>query len=297
MTKRMSAKLINMVRPGAAGIALWPSWIMVLTAYIGTMIWTVWISFTPSKLVPVAKFAGLYQYERLLRTPRWLNSIDNMLLFGSLFLIGCLVLGFLMAVALDQKIRGEGVIRTIYLYPYSLSFIVTGVVWQWMMNPTLGIQKAINEMGWTSFRFDWVVDPDKAIYAVALAAIWQSAGLVMALMLAGLRGVDADLWKAIKVDGIPTWRAYVSIILPILRPVTVTAVILLGVGVIKSYDLVVALTNGGPGTATDVPAKFIMDFLFLRANVGLASAAATMMLVAVAIAIIPWIYAVYLKRS
>nr|WP_319513272.1 sugar ABC transporter permease [uncultured Cohaesibacter sp.] len=293
----MSAKLFNMVRPGAAGIALWPTWIMVLSAYIGTMIWTVWISFTPSRLVPVSKFAGFYQYERLFRTPRWLQSVDNMVLFGVLFLVGCLLLGFLMAVALDQKIRGEGVIRTVYLYPYSLSFIVTGVVWQWMMNPTLGVQKAINEMGWTSFRFDWVVDPDKAIYAVVLAAVWQSAGLVMALMLAGLRGVDPDLWKAIKVDGIPTWRAYISIILPILRPVTVTSVILLGVGVVKSYDLVVALTNGGPGTATDVPAKFIMDFLFLRANVGLASAAATVMLVAVAIAIIPWIYAVYLKRS
>ncbi|WP_275791383.1 carbohydrate ABC transporter permease [Pararhizobium gei] len=282
-------------RLNMAGIALWPSWIIVAVAYIGTMVWTVGISFTNSKLLPVANYAGFSQYKRLFGTPRWLQSIDNMFVFGILFILICLVLGFLMAVALDQKIRAENVFRTIYLYPYSLSFIVTGVIWQWMMNPALGIQKAVNDLGWTSFEFDWVVDPDKAIYAVVLAAVWQSAGLVMALMLAGLRGVDPDLWKAIRVDGVPTWRAYISIIIPILSPMIVTSVVLLGISVVKSYDLVVALTNGGPGTATDVPAKFIMDFLFLRSNIGLASAGATVMLVAVVAAVAPWVYAVYMR--
>ncbi|MER5173598.1 carbohydrate ABC transporter permease [Thioclava kandeliae] len=277
-------------------MALWPTWIIVLAAYVGTMIWTVGISFTPSKLVPEMVFAGGKQYERLFHTSRWMNSVDNMLVFGVLFVVASLVLGTLMAIALDRKIALEGTIRTIYLYPYSLSFIVTGVVWRWMMDPTLGIQKTLNDLGWTSFRFDWVVDPDKAIYAVVLAAVWQSAGLVMALMLAGLRGVDPDLWKAIKVDGIPIWRGYVSIVLPTLRPIVVTAVVLLGLGVVKSYDLVVALTNGGPGMATDVPAKFIMDFLFLRSNIAFASAAATVMLVTVAIAIAPWIYVVYIRK-
>jgi glucose/mannose transport system permease protein len=247
--------------------------------------------------VPVANFVGTTQYARLMTTPRWLQSVENMVVFGVLFIVLCLVLGFLLAVALDQKIRFEGPLRTIYLYPYSLSFVVTGVVWQWMMNPTLGIQKTLNNMGWTSFRFDWVVDPNMAIYAVVIAAVWQSAGLVMAMMLAGLRGVDDDLWKAIRIDGIPTWRAYVSIILPIIRPVTITAVVLLGMGVVKSYDLVVALTNGGPGTATDVPAKFIMDYLFIRSNIGLSAAAATVMLVAITAAIAPWIYAVYIRPA
>jgi glucose/mannose transport system permease protein len=281
--------------PSAAGMTLWPSWIIVIVAYIGTIIWTVSISLTNSKLMPAAHFNGLAQYRRLFTTPRWLLSIENMFIFGTLFILVCLVVGFLLAVSLDQKIRFEAVFRTIYLYPYSLSFIVTGVIWQWMMNPTLGIQKTFNDLGWTSFRFDWVVDPDKAIYAVVISAVWQSAGLVMALMLAGLRGIDGDLWKAIKVDGIPTWRAYVSIILPILTPITVTATVLLGIGVVKSYDLVVALTNGGPGTATDVPAKFIMDFLFLRSNIGLSSAGATIMLMGVTAAVAPWIYAVYLR--
>lgn len=293
----MPAILSKYFRPSMVGIALWPTWIVVLTAYVGTMIWTVGVSLTPSKLVPVAQFSGLAQYERLFATPRWIASVENMFVFGILFVLACLVLGLLMAMALDQKIRGEGFIRTIYLYPYSLSFIVTGVVWQWMMNPTLGIQKTVNDLGWTSFRFDWIVDPDKAIYAVVISAVWQSAGLVMALMLAGLRGIDQDLWNAIKVDGIPVWRAYISIILPILRPAIATAVVLLGIGVVKSYDLVVALTNGGPGTATDVPAKFIMDFLFLRSNIGFASAAATIMLAAVTAAIAPWIYQFYFRKQ
>lgn len=287
----MPAPRLISLRPSSAGMALWPAWIIVLVAYVATMIWAVAVSFTPSKLIPVAKFAGLAQYERLWATPRWTQAIENMFVFGTLFILGSLILGFFMAVALDRDLRGEGVIRTIYLYPYSLSFIVTGVSWQWIMNPTLGIQKAMNDLGWTSFRFDWVIDPDRAIYAVAIAAIWQASGLVMALMLAGLRGVDADLWKAIKVDGIPAWRAYLSIILPILRPVIVTAVVLLGIAVVKSYDLVVAMTNGGPGTATDVPAKFIMDFLFVRANIGLASAAATVMFVTVIAVVVPYVYA------
>ncbi len=284
------SKRLNM-----AGIALWPSWLIVVGAYIGTIIWTVGISFTNSRLVPVANYAGVSQYQRLFSTPRWNQSIENVLVFGVLFIAVCLVLGFLMAVVLDQKIRAENVFRTIYLYPYSLSFIVTGVVWQWIMNPALGLQKTMNDLGWTSFQFDWIVNPDKAIYAVVIAAVWQSSGLVMALMLAGLRGVDQDLWKAIRVDGIPTWRAYISIIIPILSPMVVTSIVLLGISVIKSYDLVIALTNGGPGTATDVPAKFIMDFLFLRSNIGLASAGATVMLIAGIAAVAPWVYVVYMR--
>lgn len=293
----MLAKSRISFRLSAAGLSLWPAWVIVIIAYLGTMIWTVGISLTSSKLVPVANFIGTSQYERLFKTARWLQSIENMATFGCLFVLASLILGFFMAVSLDRHIRGEGVIRTIYLYPYSLSFIVTGVAWQWMMNPSLGLQKTVNDLGWTSFRFDWVVDPDRAIYAVVIAAVWQSSGLVMALMLAGLRGVDTDLWKAIRVDGIPVWRAYLSIILPILRPVIITAVVLLGIAVVKSYDLVVSLTNGGPGNATDVPAKFIMDFLFLRANIGLASAAATVMMVAVIAAVTPWIYMVYIRKN
>ena len=284
-------------RSAAPVVALTPSILIVLLAYVGTMLWTIWISFTSSRLLPVNTFAGPAQYERLFGDPRWLLAVQNLALFGVLFIGICLVLGFLLAVAIDQRVRAEDGLRTIFLYPHALSFIVTGLVWQWMMNPTLGIQESIQALGWASFRFDWVVRRDMAIYAVVIAGVWQSAGLVMALMLAGLRGVDEELWKAARVDGIPAWRVYVSIVLPLLKPMIVTAVVLLSVAVVKVYDLVVALTNGGPGTATAVPAKFVMDYLFERQNIGLAASASTVMLVTVLCVLAPWLYSEYFRKN
>ena len=280
-----------------ATATLVPSWILVVVAYLGTMAWTVQISFTSSKLLPVNTYVGFDQYERLFESSRWLISIQNLVIFGVLFVSGCLVLGFLLAVALDQKIRFENTLRTIFLYPYTMSFIVTGLIWQWLMNPTLGIQKSVREAGWESFVFDWAVDRDLAIYAIVIAGLWQASGLVMALMLAGLRGVDSDLWKAARVDGIPTWRIYVSIVLPLLKPMIVTAVVLLSISVVKVYDLVVALTNGGPGNASEVPAKFIMDHLFTRQNIALATAASTVMLITVLAILAPWVYTQYFRRQ
>ncbi len=284
-------------RVSAAAIALLPVWAVVLLAYVGTMIWTVEISFTASKLLPVNLFVGFRQYEQLFGSTRWLVSLANLLIFGTLFISGCLVIGFLLAVALDQKVRFENTFRTIFLYPYAMSFIVTGLIWQWLMNPGLGIQRTMRDLGWESFTFDWAVNPDLAVYALVVAAVWQASGLVMALMLAGLRGIDAELWKAARVDGIPTWRVYLGIVVPLLRPMIVTAVVLLAISVIKVYDLVVALTNGGPGTASEMPAKFVMDNLFTRQNIGLAAAASTVMLVTVISLLAPWLYVQYFRRD
>ena len=284
-------------RNHAAVAALLPAWAVVIVAYLGTMVWTVQISFTNSRTLPVASFAGFAQYERLFSTPRWLISIENIAIFGILFILGCLVLGTFLAIMIDQKVRAESVLRTIYLYPYSMSFIVTGLVWQWAMNPTLGIQKSIRDLGWTGFTFDWAANRDMAVYALVVAGVWQASGLVMALMLAGLRGVDQELWKAARVDGIPAWRIYVSIVIPMLRPMVITAVVLLSLLVVKAYDLVVALTRGGPGIASEVPAKFIMDHLFERQNIALATAASTIMLITVLALISPWLYAEYFRRT
>jgi glucose/mannose transport system permease protein len=284
-------------KTSAAAWALMPAWIIVVVAYIGTMVWTVVISFTGSKLLPVYNFVGFDQYARLFGSDRWQVSIWHLIVFGILFIACCLVIGFLLAVALDQKIRFENTFRTIFLYPYSMSFIVTGLVWQWLMNPTLGIQTTVRNLGWTSFTFDWAVDSKMAIFALVIAAIWQSSGLVMALMLAGLRGVDIELWKAAKIDGIPAWRVYTSIILPILTPTITTATVLLSIAVIKVYDLVVALTNGGPGTASEMPAKFVMDNLGVRQNIGLATAASTVMLITVICVVTPWLYQTYFRAQ
>ena len=277
--------------PGAALVALTPAWLIILLVYLGTTAWTVQLSLTNSRMLPSSEFAGLAQYQRLFGTARWSISIQNLLTFGLVYVLGTLVTGSLLAVAIDRRVRFESLWRTVLLYPYALSFIVTGLMWQWLMNPEIGIQATMRAAGLGWFTFDWTTRSDMAIYAVALAGIWQSAGLVMVLVLAGLRGIDADLWRATRIEGIPLWRTYASIVLPQLGPALATAFMLLTMGAVRTFDLVVALTNGGPGQSTEVPAKFIMDSLFARQDLGLATAGATVMLVTVMAVAVPILYA------
>lgn len=272
-------------------LAMAPVWIIVLVALVGSTVWTFVISLTKSKLLPVYEFNFFDQYQLLLKLPAWQVAVSNLIVFGVLFIAICLVFGFVMAIMMDQRIRGEAFFRTVFLYPYAMSFVVTGLVWQWVLNPGFGIQAAIRGLGFESFTFDWIVQSDRAIYILVLAAVWQGSGLVMAILLAGIRGVDEDLWKATRIDGIAKWRVYTSIVLPIIAPMAATATVLLAVSVVKAYDLVVALTGGGPGNATEVPAKFVMENLFARQNVALANAGAIMMLVAVIAILVPMYYA------
>ena len=275
----------------AAYIALLPMALTVIGAYVCTMLWTARVSVSSARIFPTGDFVGLGQYERLFRNARWLLSLENLAIYGAIFVIACLVLGFLLAVFIDQKVVGEGALRTVFLYPYAMSFVATGLVWQWILNPELGIQRVVRQLGFTDFTFDWIVHQDKALYTIVLATVWQASGLVMALLLSGLRGVDEELWKAARIDGIPVWRVYTSIVLPMLWPSLSTAFVLLFVMVVKLFDAVVAMTQGGPGTATEVPAKFIMDYLFGRANIGLASAASIVLLATVLAIVAPLYYA------
>ena len=201
-----------------------------------------------------------------------------------------LLIGFTLAALLDRKIRGENVFRRIFLYPFALSFIVTGLVWQWILNPEFGIQKIVRSMGWESFSFDPLYTADIVIYGILIAGLWQGTGLIMVIMLAGLRGIDEEIWKASIVDGIPTWKTYVFIVIPMMRPVFVTALVLITSGIVKVYDLVVAQTSGGPGIASEVPAKYVYDKMFQAQNLGQGFAASTMMLLSVVIILIPWAY-------
>jgi len=280
----------------SAQLALAPAWLIVIFAYIGTILWTIQISFTSSRVFPVSNYVGFTQYSRLFASERWIISVQNLAIFGVLFILGCLLIGFLLAVFLDQRVRAESAFRTIFLYPYALSFIVTGLVWQWTLNPTLGIQQTVRNWGFENFTFDWLTRGDRAIYVIAIAGMWQASGLVMAILLAGLRGVDGELWKAAKVDGIPTWRVYLHVVIPILAPMFVTATVLLATAVVKVYDLVVALTNGGPGISTEVPAKFVIEYLFQRQNLGLATAASTVMMITVLCVLAPWLYWQYFRQ-
>ncbi|MFS2135087.1 carbohydrate ABC transporter permease [Duganella sp. Dugasp56] len=279
----------------AAYIAMIPMALTVLLAYLGTMLWTARVSVSSSRTFPASDFVGASQYIRLFNNERWLLSLQNVVVYGVLFITACLVIGFLLAVFIDQKVMAEGALRTIFLYPYAMSFVATGLIWQWILNPELGIQEVLHKLGFADAKFDWIVDQDMAIYTIVIATVWQASGLVMALMLSGLRGVDEELWKAARIDGIPRWRVYVSIVLPMLGASVSTAFVLLFVMVVKVFDSVVAMTQGGPGTASEVPAKFIMDYLFGRANIGLASAASIVLLSTV-LAIVAPLYFVRNRR-
>lgn len=274
----------------SAKIAAVPMALTALLVFVGGTAWTVAYSFTSSKLLPKWKFVGLDQYERLWGTRRWVVSIENLAVYGFSMLVLSFVIGFVLAALMDQKIRFENTFRTIMLYPFALSFIVTGLVWQWILNPDFGIQGVVRGMGWVGFEFNPLYTADIAIFGVLLAALWQGSGLVMVLMLAGLRGIDPEIWKASRIDGIPAWKTYLFVVIPMMRPVFITALVLITSGIIKVYDLVVAQTSGGPGLATEMPAKYVYDYMFRAQNLGQAFAASTMMLLAVLIVVIPWAY-------
>ena len=244
---------------------------MILTAlvvFVGGTAWTVTYSFTGSRMLPKTKWVGLDQYERLWETDRWIISIKNLAIYGSCSMILTLVLGFSLAACLDRKIRFESAFRSIFLYPFALSFVVTGLVWQWILNPNFGLQNVVRNWGWESFTFNPLNDPNTVIYGLLIAGLWQGTGLIMCIMLAGLRGIDEDIWKAAKVDGIGTVKTYVVVIIPMMRPIFITALVLIASGIIKLYDLVVAQTGGGPGLSSEVPAKYVIEYMFRAQNLG-----------------------------
>ncbi len=283
---RMSSRLAGWL----PRIVVAPSLLVVIVTVYLFILWTGVISVTSSKFVPTYDFVGLEQYVRLWATPRWHTAVANLFIFSALFLALSTGLGLLMAILLDQNIRAEGALRAIYLYPMALSFIVTGTAWKWIMNPGLGVQKVVNDLGWADFRFDWITNPDMAIYTVVVAGVWQSSGFAMAIFLAGLRGIDNSVIKAAQIEGATLPLIYRQIIIPMLRPAMLSVVVLLSYIAIKSFDLVLALTNGGPGTATELPSTFMFSATFRRNQMGVGAASAVMMLMTVAAIIVPYLY-------
>lgn len=267
-----------------------PSFLLSLLFIYGLMAWNGYLSLSASRLLPNYEFVGLTQYESLFGNDRFHVALTNLGIFGVLFIGGAMAVGVLLAILLDQKVRGEGVLRTIYLYPMAISFIVTGTAWKWMLNPGLGLEHLMRQWGFENFSFGWLVDPDMAIYCIVIAGVWQSAGFVMALFLAALRGIDDSIIKAAQVDGASLPRIYWSIILPSLRPVFFSTLMVVSHLAIKSFDLVMALTAGGPGYATDLPATFMYAHAFTRGQIGLGAASATIMLATVAAIVVPYLY-------
>lgn len=279
-----------MLRSRQSVLSVLPSIGAIAVFVYGFVIWTIYISFTSSRMVPRHELVGLRNYSRLWSSARWEGTFINLIVFAALFTGLCIVLGLLLAILLDQKIRGQAVFRTIYLYPMALSFIVTGNVWKWILNPGLGIEAMVRSWGFEQFGFDWIINRDMAIYTIVVAAVWQSAGFVMAIFLAALRSLDKEIFKAASMDGARGVTLYRRIVIPQLRPVFFSVTIILVHLATKTFDLVVAMTAGGPGYASDLPATFMYDMAFRRNELGIGAASAIMMLVLILAIIVPYIY-------
>ena len=285
-----------MVRRLPEYLVIWVPLLLSAAHLISFSIWTIWISFTPSTLIPVSGWVGLRNYSAVLASRNWQIAFDNLLLFGIAFVLLSLITGLLLAILLDQRIRAENALRTIFLYPLAVSFVVTGTVWSWLLNPSIGIEKLVHDLGWTSFHFDWLVNRDMAIWTIVIAAIWQSSGFAMALFLAGLRSVDADIIRAAQIDGAGPIRTYWRVILPTLWPITITVVVVQLQFAISAFELVRALTNGGPGIATQLPALVVYDLMFQRNQLGRGAAAAVLMLLILLAVLLPYAAWRYVRR-
>ena len=278
-------------------LVLAPSFAAILLFVYGFILWTIYLSFTRSRLLPVYELAGFDAYQRLWAQPNWWKAIENLAIFGTLYIVICIALGLFIAILLDQKIRGEGVLRPLYLYPMALSFIVTGTAWKWFLNPGLGLEKTMHAWGFEWFKFDWLINPDMAIYTVVIAGVWQASGFCMAMFLAGLRGIDGEILKAAQIDGASTVALYRRIVIPMLRPVFLSAFIVLAHMAIKSYDLVIALTGGGPGNATELPSTFMYSYTFTRNQMAVGAASAVIMLMTICAIIVPYLYSELRERN
>ena len=291
MTQAVDVDFKTRLQSWLPKLVLSPSLAMVLVFVYGFIIFSVYLSFTDSRLLPSYEWVGWENYSKLWRLSHWKISLTNMGVFAALYISVCTVLGLSLAIFLDQKVRAEGVIRTIYLYPMALSFIVTGTAWKWFLDPGIGLENVLQSWGWTSFGFDWIKSRDFAIYTVVLAAVWQTSGFVMAMFLAGLRGIDNEILKAAQMDGASNWNLYRRIIIPQLRPAFLSAFVIPSHLAIKTFDLVIALTGGGPGRATELPATFMYSYTFSRNQMGIGAASATIMLMTIAAIMIPYLYA------
>jgi len=261
-------------------IALAPAVLVTLVAFVCSIFWTIYLSFTRSRRVPDYSIDWTEwgrQYQRLFQDAGWAISLENLVVLG----IGsalAIVFGFVLAAMIDRERRGESFFRTLFLYPLAVSLIVTGVAWRWILNPQMGLEAFLHGLGFTGADFNWLADGQTAMYAIILASIWQSSGFYMALMIAGLKGINSEIWSAARLDGVSFWRLYIEIIIPMMKFTFLTCAILLSLGVVKAYDIIVAMTNGGPGQSTWTPAYFAINAYATRSNIGFASAAAVIML-------------------
>lgn len=267
-----------------------PSALLVLVCVYGYIMFTIYLSFTASTLMPQYEWVGTANYHRLMGLENWSVALSNLWVFASLYIVIAMALGLTLAILIDQKVRAESGLRSVFLYPMALSFIVTGTAWKWLLDPGVGLEHTMQTLGWSNFAFGWIKDSEMAIYCVVIAAVWQTTGFVMAMFLAGLRGVDSEQINAARLDGAKSWQIYQRIIIPQLGPVFISAFVILAHMAIKSYDLVIALTNGGPGRSTWLPSVFMYQYTFTRNEMAVGAASSVLMLIAIGVVVLPYLY-------
>ena len=271
-----------------------PSIIAVFIFIYGFIFWSVRVSLSNwVGLMPNYEWAGLQNYIDLFKDPRFHIDIRNTIIFTMLFVGGCLFLGLILAILLDQGLRGENFFRSLFIFPMAISFIVTGVVWRWLMNPAMGSRMSglnllFSQMGLDFLVNKWHTTPDWGIAAIAIPAIWQMSGYTMALYLGGLRTVPDSLREAARVDGASEITIYRKIILPLLWPVTLSAVIILGHMSLKVFDLIIAVA--GKQVALDVPSIYMWTTTFDGQFYGRGASVGILLLISVAVLVIPYLY-------
>jgi glucose/mannose transport system permease protein len=270
-------------------LAVSPALVVSLVFFYGLTIWVGAVSFTDSEGVVTWNWVGWEQYIRLFADGSWWRSLWNLAKYLPLVVGLPLVLGCLLAMLLDQKVRFENGIRTAVLYPLALSWIVAGTIWRWLLTPDTGIEKWLHGVGFEGAVFDWIVQPKMSIFALVIVAVWHSTGFVMSMFIAGLRSIDDSVIKAAMIDGASKPRIYLRVLLPTLRPTIFSAALILLPAALRTFDLVVVLTQGGPGQSSVLPAFYVFDRFFRRDQMGLGAASAMMLLMTCAIVAVPYI--------
>lgn len=281
-----------------------PSIVAVGIFIYGFIGWTGFISLTKwNDVLPDYTLVGFKNYQKLFANMRFQIDLHNTLVFTVIFVASCLLIGLLLAVLIDQRIKGEGIFRNLFLLPMAVSFIVSGVIWRWLFNPgsiqmgNIGVNQLFEKIGLNFLICGWYTDPDIGIKAVAIAAIWQFSGYTMALYLAGLRGIPLELREAASIDGADQFQIFYHIILPFLRPVTFGAIIILGHISLKIFDLIVAMTGSGPAFSCDVPAFFMYDTTFRGNHFAQGASIAIVLLLLVSLLIIPYLVSTFRKEA
>ena len=281
-----------------------PSIVAVGIFIYGFIGWTGFISFTKwNDVLPDYTLVGFENYRKLFTNMRFQIDLNNTLVFTVIFVTSCLLIGLLLAVLIDQRIKGEGIFRNLFLLPMAVSFIVSGVIWHWLFNPgsiqmgNIGVNQLFEKIGLNFLICGWYTDPNIGIKAVAIAAIWQFSGYTMALYLAGLKSIPLELREAAAIDGASKWKIFYYITLPFLRPITFGAIIILGHISLKIFDLIVAMTGSGPAFSSDVPAFFMYDTTFRGNHFAQGASIAIILLLLVSLLIIPYLITTFRKEA